>query len=130
MAEGDHMRDRKLYSINELLQIAEADLDSALNHLYVSGRYHQLKKEYPKLVARIRRAQGIIRSIQLRGFPQRNYSLLRYRIDYVKGEGIELYPRFKDRKRWERERKNQKLDRWLPRPWPVRSRVGGRGDGM
>jgi len=104
---------RKLYSINELLQIAEADLDSALNHLYLSGRYHQLKKEYPKRVARIRRAQGTIRHIQLRAFPQKNYSLHRFHIDYIKHDGVDLHPRFKNPKRWKRGRHNQKLDRWL-----------------
>jgi len=104
---------KKLYSINELLQIAEADLDSALNHLYKSGRYHNLKKEYPKLVHRVRRAQGIIRSIQLRAFPQRNYSLLRFHIDYVKHDGVSLHPRFKNPKQWQRSQRNHKLEEYL-----------------
>jgi len=73
---------KKLYSINTLLQIVEADLDSALNHLYLSGRYHRLKREYPKLVARIRRAHGVIRHLQRKYFPQENYSLIRFKVDY------------------------------------------------
>jgi len=94
-----------LYTINELLQIVEADLDSALNHLFRSGRYHRLKRDYPKLVARIRRAMSVIKHIQARGFPQKNYSILRFNVDYVKAG-------YRDPKKFWREQqriKNVKL---------------------
>jgi len=97
---------RKLYTINELLQIVEADLDSALNHLFRSGRYHQLKRDYPKLVARIRRAMSVIKHIQSRGFPQRNYSLLRFNVDYIKSG-------YRDPKKFWREQQRVKNTRPL-----------------